>query len=166
MTHLLLGRLKLLVWVLLLLLLWVLTYIAKLEGLNRLRDEDSVWRHHVGIRPHIHLNAFIRSALEIAHELVVGLYAELMGVDLLLEGHGVVREWLLLLLLLGQLLDARVLDDVNRVDAAQHALAHSDGRRERLAVGVFEPLLLATCWDVSLDHNGRRIMLRQVVQSE
>ena len=113
LLHLLLGRLKLLVRVLLLLLLWVLAYAAKLEGLDRLWDKDSLWLHHVGIRPHIQLYALIRSALEITHELVVRLYAELMGVDLLLEGHGVVRQWLRLLLLLGHLLLAGVLYDVN-----------------------------------------------------
>ena len=113
LLHLLLGRLKLLVRVLLLLLLWVLAYAAELEGLDRLWDKDSLWLHHVGIRPHIQLYALIRSALEITHELVVRLYAELMGVDLLLEGHGVVRQWLRLLLLLGHLLLAGVLYDVN-----------------------------------------------------
>ena len=87
LLHLLLGRLKLL---LLMLLLWVLTYIAKLERLNRLRDKDSLWLHHVGIWPHIQFYAVVRSPLEITHELVVWFYAELMGVDLLLEGHGVV----------------------------------------------------------------------------
>lgn len=43
LLHLLLGRLELLVGILLLLLLlWVLTYVAKLEGLNRLWDIDAL----------------------------------------------------------------------------------------------------------------------------